>query len=274
MASCAYGPLVRVAPVVSTAGNGGGPREVGSRDDGRTDWDEIRPIFLRGSVLSSASGSGYFEAGPTKVFCAVHGPRATPGSVTLSTSLACEIRWADFARPNKSGSSSGDRRRHQAETFATDEERELGAFLSRALSASVILDRYPKSTIDVSVFVLEDGGGSFAAAITAASLAMCDAGVEMFDLMSGCSAAVVDGRIVLDPCMAEEERCSSKIVAAYMPSLGRVTNIVQTGEMAVEQLAEAIKLCCSGSLQIAQLMRSSLERQASKHLKNRKVAAM
>lgn len=244
-----------------------------SRADNRASWDEVRPIFLRGSVLSSATGSAYFEAGSTKVFCSVYGPRATPTSISLKASVVCDIRWAEFARSRSGGSGEGEWRELSGELYATDEERELGASLSRALAASVILERYPKSKIEVSVFVLEDGGSAFAAAVTAASLALCDAGIELYDLMSGCSAALVADHLVLDPCVREEDESSSTIVVAYMPSLGRVANIVQTGEMGIDQLAEAVKLCCGGSAQIVELMRSCLVKQASKKLKKRKAQA-
>ena len=48
---------------------------------------------------------------------------------------------------------------------------------------------FPKSSVDVFVHVLEDDGGALAAAITAASAALADASVPMYDLVT--AAALV-----------------------------------------------------------------------------------
>jgi exosome complex component MTR3 len=278
-----YGPLVRIVDA-DESGLSVKESQTMGRADGRTAWDEMRTIFVRGGVLSSAAGSAYWEAGATKVFCAVHGPRASASPVPLTAALSCEIRWAKFSGKhrmdnlNTSGGGGGGPRSSGSggggggagtDSYATDQERELGATLSRVLSAAVRLSAYPKSKIEVVVFVLEDGGGALAAAVTAASLALADAGIEMYDLMSGCSAAAVDGILVLDPCLAEEARSACTVLVAYMPSFGRVTNITQNGEMETEKLAQAVKVCSDGAYQVSQFVRSCLEKQVSKQIRKR-----
>jgi ribonuclease PH len=278
-----YGDLVRIAKsdsaAAATAAAAAGAAPTSSdeaRPDGRVGGDELRPIFLRGGVLSGAAGSAYFEAGSTKLFCSVHGPRASSSSAVASATaatLTVEVRWAGFARACAAGAGAAAATAAERERdagFASDEERELGAALARALGAGVRLDRYPKSVIEVSVFVLEDGGGAAAAAVTAAGLALADAGVECWDLMSGCGAAVVGGRLVLDGCAVEERAAAARVVVAYMAGLARVTHVVQSGEMEVEQLVGAVKRCAGGAAQVAELMRACLVRQAQKALKKRK----
>lgn len=44
-------------------------------------------------------------------------------------------------------------------------------------------EQYPKSKIEVFVSVVEDGGGLLAACVTAASLALCDANINMYDVV-------------------------------------------------------------------------------------------
>lgn len=265
-----YGELAQLAATDSSLA---APVDDKTRPGGREKWDDLRPIFMRGSVLSGAAGSAYYEADGTKVFCAIHGPRAASSASNSATSaqLVCDVRWADFARPaSRSSLEEMAAAVDRDAGFASDEERELGALLSRALCATVRLDCYPKSSIEVHVFILEDGGGASAAAVTTASLAMSDAGVQVVDLMSGCTAAVVDGSLVLDPSVEEELTASGTVLVSYLPSLGRVANVVQSGEMEMEQLIEAVKLCSGGAAQIAELMRSCLVKQASKVLKKRK----
>ena len=48
---------------------------------------------------------------------------------------------------------------------------------------------FPKSSVDVFVHVLQDDGGALAAAVTAASAALADASVPMYDLVT--AAALV-----------------------------------------------------------------------------------
>lgn len=252
-----YGPLCRVTraelPSISS-----------SRSDGRSSINALRPIFLRGSVLSGAAGSSLFESGGTKVFVAVHGPRASANAHSIDAVLHCEVRWADFA-------GRGDRARTKpGDTPAlTDEERDLSTALSRTLRAVARLEAYPKSRIDVAAFVLEDDGGAFAAVLTAAAVALADAGIEMKDLVGGCAAGVMDGRVILDPCAEEEARCDGLVMVAYTAAGGSVADLLQTGEVSVELVHEAIRLCCSGAAQICGLVRMCLEKQAKKVMKKR-----
>ena len=56
-----------------------------------------------------------------------------------------------------------------------------------ALEAAVLLHTFPKSNVDVYCLILESGGSDLAVCISAASLALADAGIEMSDLVSACS---------------------------------------------------------------------------------------
>ncbi len=258
-----YGRLVKVLSKEEKV-------SVETRSDGRTKAGSQRPIFLRGGILSHARGSAYFEAGGTKVFCAVHGPRPSPSSDTVDGSVVCDLRWAEFARAQGSRSrETGKRKGSQRAEFATDEERELGASLSRTLSATVRLENYPKSQIEVSAFVLEDDGSAFAAVVTVAAMALADAGIEMKDLVCGASAAVVNGKVVLDPSAAEEEVGTGSVLVAYMPTFAMVLDVIQTGEMDPELVVEGLRLCSESAMQIAGLMRSALRKQAGKLLKKK-----
>ena len=65
--------------------------------------------------------------------------------------------------------------------------------MSEALAPSIRLDLLPKSNIDVYISVLENDGTAscLAAAITCASVAVADAGIEMLDLVAACSAVIL-----------------------------------------------------------------------------------
>lgn len=255
-----YGRLVRVAKQAESV-----PET--SRSDGRTKPVALRPIFLRGGVLTQARGSSYFEAGGTKVFCVVHGPRPAPASDTIDGSVACDLRWAAFARAQGARTDDGEADRRPG--FMTDEERELSASLARTLSAVVRLECYPKSRIEVSAFVLEDDGSSFAAVVTAASMALVDAGIEMSGIVCGAAAAVVDGEVVLDPAAGEEERASGRVFVACVPGFGKVMDVGQEGEMEPDEVVRALAMCTESAEKIVELMRAAMRKQAAKLLKKR-----
>lgn len=91
------------------------------------------------------------------------------------------------------------------------EERELSGTVQAALQSAVQRHTFPKSNVDVYCLVLESGGSDAAVAITAASLALADAGIEMYDLVSACCVVSCDChclhffakhlRLHLYPCM-------------------------------------------------------------------------
>ena len=73
----------------------------------------------------------------------------------------------------------------------TPEEREYSALVQTALESAVLLDSFPKATLDVYVCVLEAGGGEVPAAICAASLALAHAGIAMRDLVAACAVVCI-----------------------------------------------------------------------------------
>ena len=118
--------------------------------------------------------------------------------------------------------------------------------MEEALAGSLRLEKYPKSRFDCFVLVLEDDGGALPAAITAASLALADAGVEMYDMVTACSAALIEqngtSAVVLDPTWDEEFHATGLLTLAFSPSLSAVTHLLQTGHFSAPQMAEVSTL--------------------------------
>lgn len=49
------------------------------------------------------------------------------------------------------------------------------------------LQTFPKANVDIYALVLESGGADLAVCISAAGMALADAGIEMEDMVSACS---------------------------------------------------------------------------------------
>lgn len=123
---------------------------------------------------------------------------------------------------------------------------------------SVRLEAYPKAVIDLYALVLQHDGSPLAAAISCASMALADAGIEMNDLVAACSAAKVGTHLLLDPALAEERRRSGGVLVAYMPSLDEVTQLLLTGELDSDSARLAIRLCLDGCSELYRIMRLNL----------------
>ncbi|CAG8475683.1 6168_t:CDS:2 [Funneliformis mosseae] len=220
----------------------------GRRRDGRN-LEDIRPIFLKTGLISQANGSAYIELRQTKIACGVYGPRQTKvASFSGKGNLNCEIKFAPFSCLKR------------RQSYRDAQEKELSHLVFEALAPSIRLDLLPKSTIDVFISVLENDGTAscLAAAITCASVAVADAGIEMSDQVAACSASYIDGDIYMDSDLLEEQRETGSIVLSYMPSLNEVTHILQSGEVEISQTTQAIEQCTDACSKIYSVMNQSL----------------
>lgn len=75
-----------------------------------------------------------------------------------------------------------------------------------------------QAVMDISIMVLEKGGGEVGAAITAASAALADAGVEMRDVTPGCHVVRAGGQVLLDPGSEEGCKADASLLLAAMPT--------------------------------------------------------
>lgn len=85
------------------------------------------------------------------------------------------------------------------------------------MEASLLLHLYPKSKIQVVVWILADDGGRLCAAINATTLALVDAGIPMKDLVCSCSAGGNGGDAVLVDLNSREESSQGGQPAVYLP---------------------------------------------------------
>lgn len=144
--------------------------------------------------------------------------------------------------------------------------------MTQSLESSVILDKFPKSVIDIYALVIEADGSCLSAAITCSSLALASAGIEMYDIVTSTSVAIVSKKnfrkrfickplllqnkkgkeILLDPT-AEEEKNNAHLVIAYMPSLNEITQVFQSGQLQKDKTQQAIDMCLDGCIKINEL---------------------
>ena len=224
--------------------------ERGLRVDGRKP-DELRPLKIEVGVLANANGSAYIEQGKSKLLVAVYGPRELhPKHLALPDRalLRCRYHMAPFSVEERKSPAPSRR------------EIELSKVIREALEPAILLDRFPRTAIDVFIEVLEADGGTRCAAVTAASVALADAGIPMRDLVVACAVGKVDGQIVVDLCDLEDKYGEVDMPVAYMPSKGVVTLLQMDGILTREEFEKAFKMALEACEKIYQVQKDALRR--------------
>jgi exosome complex component RRP41 len=221
----------------------------GLRLDGRK-ADELRPIKIEVGVLSNADGSAYIEQGKNKILAAVYGPKEMhPKHLSLPDRmvLRCRYHMAPFSVQERKSPAPSRR------------EVELSKVIRESLEPSVFLEYYPRTGIDVFVEVLQADGGTRCASITAASLAIADAGIPMRDLVVACAAGKVDDTVVLDLMDTEDKVGVADVPVAYMPNLNAVTLLQMDGILTPDEFENAVNLAMEGCKKIYALQKEALK---------------
>jgi exosome complex component RRP41 len=222
--------------------------EQGIRTDGRR-ADELREIKITVGVVKNADGSAFIEFGRNKIVTAVYGPREVhPKHMALPDRcvLRCRYHMTPF---------STDTRKNPA---PSRREVEISKVMRESLEPALILEDYPRAAIDVFVEVLQADGGSRCAGITAASLALADAGINMRDIVAACAAGKVDDKIVLDINDTEDKEGGADMPVAYMPHLEQVTLLQLDGILTQGQFNECIDMAVNGCKKVYEIQRQTL----------------
>ncbi|MBS7646821.1 MAG: exosome complex exonuclease Rrp41 [Candidatus Bathyarchaeia archaeon] len=221
----------------------------GLRLDGRKP-DELRPIKIEVGVLSNADGSAYIEQGKNKILAAVYGPKELhPKHLALPDRmvLRCRYHMAPFSVQERKSPAPSRR------------EIELSKVIREAIEPAVFVEYYPRTAVDLFVEVLQADGSTRCTSITAASLALADAGIPMRDLVAACSAGKVEDVIVLDLMDTEDKVGSADVPVAYMPNLGVITLLQMDGTLTHEEFEKAVNLAIEGCKKIYTLQKEALK---------------
>jgi exosome complex component RRP41 len=227
--------------------------ENGKRIDGRRP-DELRPIRIEAGVLKRADGSAYVEMGKNKILAAVYGPREChPRHLQDPTRAIVQCNY------NMLSFSVDDRKRPGPDRRSV----EISKILSEALEHVVFLEQFPRTSIDVYIAVLQANAGTRCAGLTAASVALADAGIPMRDLVPACAAGKVADTIVLDLNKEEDNFGQADLPLAYLPRTGEILLLQMDGHMTQGEFDRAIELAMGGCSKIYELQQEALKRKYS-----------
>jgi len=221
----------------------------GLRLDGRKP-DELRPIKLEVGVIPNADGSAYIEQGKNRILAGVYGPREVhPKHLALQDRavLKCRYHMAPFSVQERKSPAPSRR------------EIEISKVIRESLEPSVFTEYYPRTMIDVFIEVLQADGGTRCASITAASLALADAGIPLKDLVVACAAGKADDTIVLDLMDEEDKLGKADVPVALMPSLNGITLLQMDGKLTHEEFETAVNMAIEGCKKIYLMQKEALK---------------
>jgi len=222
----------------------------GLRADGRK-LDQLRPIKLEVGILDKADGSAYIEQGKNKILVAVYGPReAHPKHIALPDRavIRCRYHMAPF---------SVDERKNPA---PSRREHELSKVIRESLEPVVLTDLYPRTVIDLFVEILQSDGGSRCAGITAASLALADAGIPMRELVAACAIGKIEGKLAVDLSDSEDKLGEADLPVAYVPNANMVTLLQMDGELTIEEFNTGLEMALEACKTIHTMQREALKK--------------
>lgn len=204
--------------------------------------------------------------GRTKVVVAVFDPREIPKNNKFKEQgdLYCDFKFSPF---------SCTRRKPP---MPDAEEKSLAAALKRALQPAVCRYTFPNFQVDIFANVLENDGCTLAAAIIAAGLAIANAGIPTYDVITASTVAICDERFLLDPTAAEEEYACLKGKTHGVLTIARLASLEQVSEMYLSGFLtpEALKIACAmatmANEEIAPLVKTVLVEKVTKDVRNLK----
>ena len=228
----------------------------GKRLDGRKN-DELRPIKIEAGVLHRAEGSCYLEWGGNKVLAAVYGPREAVPRHTQNP-----LRAIVNARYNMAAFSVDDRKRPGPDRRS----REISKVISEALENIILLEKFPRASIDVSIEILDAEAGTRCAGLTAAAVALVDAGIPMKDIPVACAAGKIDGEVVLDLGKEEDNFGDADLPIAIAPRTGEILLLQMDGHLTQKEFDKALDLAIKGCKTISELQKKAILEKYQKNM--------
>ncbi len=229
--------------------------ENGMRIDGRT-AEQHRPVKIEAGVLQNADGSAYVEIGKNKVLAAVYGPREChPRHLQNPEKAIVQVKY------NMEAYSVSDRKRPGTDRRSI----EISKITAEALEKVVLTELYPRASIDVYIEILQANAGTRCAGLTAASVALADAGIPMRDIVPAIAAGKADGHVLLDLNKEEDNYGQADVPLAIVPSTDEIVLLQMDGNMTREEFDHAIELAVNACHEVHDLQVDALKRRYSKN---------
>jgi exosome complex component RRP41 len=205
----------------------------GKRLDGRA-TDELRKIRIQVGIVPEADGSAFIEWGGNKILCGVYGPRecipkheANPYRAIIK----CRYMMSPFASLEEHGRSGPSRR-----------STELSKVIKEVFENVVIAKEFPNTQIEIYLDVLQADGGTRTASITAASVALANAGIPMKDMVSAIAVGKGGDELMVDLGKLEDNYGQSDVPLAFSAKDKKLLLVQMDGLLTKEEIASILEM--------------------------------
>lgn len=219
--------------------------------------DQLRPVSIVRGYTTTAPGSVLISMGQTRVLCTASIEEGVPewkeqiggGWVTAEYDML---------------PAAGGQRRPRNRGRIDGRTQEIQRLIGRALRAVVDLDALEQNSIVLDCDVIQADGGTRAAGITGAYVALCDAvqvGLKrglfrsppVREAVAAVSAGLVNGKVLLDLDYTEDAQADVDFNIA-MSSSGRFVEIQGSGEGVSFSRGDLDRILASASKGIRELL--------------------
>lgn len=203
--------------------------ENGLRMDGRGPGD-VREISIQTGIVPVADGSCRMTWGTNEAIVAVYGPmEAHPRKIQRQDRAVLDVAY------NMAPFSTTDRIR----PGFNRRSREISKVTKDALESVVLLDLYPRSKIRVNIEIISAEAGTRCVGLTAASVALADAGIPMTDLVVSVASGKINDVVVCDLNKEEDNYGEADLPMGILPNSGELVFLQMDGDLSQDEFKEA-----------------------------------
>ncbi len=222
--------------------------ENGKRMDGRGPAD-LREISIETGVIPVADGSCRMIWGTNEAIVSVYGPmEAHPRKIQRQDSavLAVEYNMAPFSTTDRMR--PGFNRR----------SKEISKVTKDALESVVLLELYPRSKIQVNIEIISAEAGTRCVGLTAASVALADAGIPMTDLVVSVASGKINDIVVCDLNKEEDNYGEADLPMGILPNTGELVFLQMDGNLSQEEFKQAWDYNMDAASRVHEIMKRAL----------------
>merc|ERR1712083_792935 len=185
--------------------------------------------------------------GNTKVLAAVYGPHDMRESrlrpLQDKGTVNCQYSMAVFSTGERKRRPRGDRK-----------SMEMSQHLKQTIEATIRVDLFPRSQIDIFVEVLQADGGNYCACVNAATLALIDAGIPLRDYVTACTASLVEDKPLVDISSLESTQGGPELTVAALPKTGEIVLLEMSQRFHLDHLDKVMEVALNGCKDIANIL--------------------
>jgi exosome complex component RRP41 len=221
----------------------------GKRLDGR-DPSTMREIKISVNPIKNAAGSAYIEWGNNKIVSAIYGPREALPRHTQDLNKAvikCRYTMAPFSSLEEHGRPGMNRR-----------AIEISKVTREVFENVVLTDLFPGTEINIFIEVLQSDGGTRAAGITCASVALAASGIPMRDMPFAVSVGKAEDTLILDMDKIEDNYSTADMPIAVNPRTKEINLLQMDGELTSEEIHRGIEMVIKAGEIISKIQKDAL----------------